>query len=131
MASCARWPRPAPACCCPTCARTIPPSGRSPRPCHACCRSSARSASRSTKTRSRLPTCPPSELTHHQEGAQYILAYRLLVRSWSMSETRIAKLFKNGSSQAVRLPAEFRFDGEEVYVTRDDVTGDVVLSNRP
>ncbi|MBZ5623716.1 MAG: AbrB/MazE/SpoVT family DNA-binding domain-containing protein [Acidobacteriia bacterium] len=48
-----------------------------------------------------------------------------------MSETRIAKLFKNGSSQAVRLPAEFRFDGDEVYVTRDDITGDVVLSNRP
>ena len=48
-----------------------------------------------------------------------------------MSETRIAKLFRNGSSQAVRLPAEFRFDGDEVYVTRDEVTGDVVLSNRP
>lgn len=48
-----------------------------------------------------------------------------------MLETRTAKLFKNGSSQAVRLPAEFRFDGEQVYVTRDDVTGDVVLSTRP
>lgn len=48
-----------------------------------------------------------------------------------MTETRIAKLFKNGSSQAVRLPAEFRFDGDEVYATRDEVTGDVVLSNRP
>lgn len=48
-----------------------------------------------------------------------------------MIETRIAKLFKNGASQAVRLPAEFRFEGDEVYVTRDDVTGDVVLSNQP
>jgi antitoxin VapB len=48
-----------------------------------------------------------------------------------MRETRIAKLFKNGASQAVRLPAEFRFEGSEVYVTRDDQTGDVVLSNRP
>jgi len=47
------------------------------------------------------------------------------------SPTRIAKLFKNGSSQAVRLPAEFRFDGEQVYATRDEVTGDVVLSDRP
>ena len=46
-------------------------------------------------------------------------------------ETRTAKLFKNGSSQAVRLPAEFRFGGEEVYVTRDDATGDVILSSRP
>jgi antitoxin VapB len=49
----------------------------------------------------------------------------------AMSQTRIAKLFKNGSSQAVRLPAEFRFDGAEVFATRDDVTGDVVLSDRP
>lgn len=48
-----------------------------------------------------------------------------------MKETRIAKLFKNGASQAVRLPSDFRFEGDEVYVTRDDVTGDVVLSNRP
>ena len=48
-----------------------------------------------------------------------------------MIETRVAKLFKNGASQAVRLPAEFRFEGEEVYVTRDDATGDVVLSKRP
>ena len=29
-----------------------------------------------------------------------------------------AKLFKNGRSQAVRLPKEFRFEGEEVYVER-------------
>lgn len=48
-----------------------------------------------------------------------------------MIETRIAKLFKNGASQAVRLPVEFRFDGEAVYVSRDDATGDVMLSNRP
>ncbi len=48
-----------------------------------------------------------------------------------MIETRIAKLFKNGASQAVRLPAEFRFEGGEVFVTRDDATGDVVLSTRP
>ncbi|MBP9714793.1 MAG: AbrB/MazE/SpoVT family DNA-binding domain-containing protein [Sterolibacterium sp.] len=48
-----------------------------------------------------------------------------------MIETRIAKLFKNGASQAVRLPVEFRFEGDEVYVTRDDATGDVVISKRP
>ena len=43
---------------------------------------------------------------------------------------RIAKLFRNGRSQAVRLPAEFRFEGTEVYVRRTP-TGDVILSNRP
>jgi antitoxin VapB len=48
-----------------------------------------------------------------------------------MIETHIVKLFKNGASQAVRLPAQFRFQGSEVYATRDDATGDVVLSNRP
>ena len=48
-----------------------------------------------------------------------------------MNETRIAKLFKNGASQAVRLPAEFRFEGDEIYMTRDERTGDVVLSSRP
>lgn len=39
-----------------------------------------------------------------------------------------AKLFTTGGSQAVRLPAEFRFDGTEVDIRRDPVTGDVVLS---
>jgi antitoxin VapB len=48
-----------------------------------------------------------------------------------MNETLIARLFKNGASQAVRLPAQFRFQGSEVYATRDENTGDVVLSNQP
>lgn len=45
--------------------------------------------------------------------------------------TRKAKLFMNGRSQAVRLPADFRFEGDEVYVRRDEHTGDVILSSRP
>lgn len=48
-----------------------------------------------------------------------------------MSVTRTAKLFKNGASQAVRLPAEFRFEGSEVYIYRDEKTQDVILSKRP
>jgi antitoxin VapB len=44
---------------------------------------------------------------------------------------RTAKLFLNGRSQAVRLPAEFRFEGSEVFIRQDDATGDVVLSRRP
>lgn len=31
---------------------------------------------------------------------------------------KTAKLFKNGDSQAVRLPKEFRFDGSEVFIKR-------------
>jgi antitoxin VapB len=42
-----------------------------------------------------------------------------------------ARLFKSGGSQAVRLPAEFRFDGDVVYVRRDEKTGDVILSAHP
>jgi antitoxin VapB len=48
-----------------------------------------------------------------------------------MHETKTAKLFKNGASQAVRLPADCRFEGTEVYVHRDPVTGDVTLSSKP
>jgi antitoxin VapB len=45
---------------------------------------------------------------------------------------RIAKLFVNGGSQAVRLPAEFRFEGvREVYIRRNSVTGEVILSPKP
>ena len=32
-----------------------------------------------------------------------------------------AKLFKNGDSQAVRLPKEFRFKGKEVYIRKDGI----------
>ena len=43
----------------------------------------------------------------------------------------IAKIFMNGRSQAVRLPAEFRFKSDEVYIHRDEITGDVILSSKP
>ncbi|ESQ74329.1 antitoxin [Asticcacaulis sp. AC402] len=39
----------------------------------------------------------------------------------------IAKLFMTGQSQAVRLPKAFRFEGTEVEIRRDDVTGEVIL----
>lgn len=44
---------------------------------------------------------------------------------------RTAKLFRNGRSQAVRLPADFRFEGKEVFIRKDEETGDVILSSRP
>jgi antitoxin VapB len=43
----------------------------------------------------------------------------------------IAKLFTNGRSQAVRLPAAYRFDGTEVFIRKDPDTGDVILSDKP
>jgi antitoxin VapB len=44
---------------------------------------------------------------------------------------RTAKLFTNGRSQAVRLPADLRFEGTEVFIRKDPATGDVILSRRP
>jgi antitoxin VapB len=44
---------------------------------------------------------------------------------------KVAKLFLNGKSQAVRLPREFRFNGTEVWIRKDAETGDVILSARP
>lgn len=37
---------------------------------------------------------------------------------------KTAKLFQNGQSQAVRLPKEFRFEGEEVFIKKN---GNVVM----
>ena len=31
---------------------------------------------------------------------------------------KTAKIFQNGQSQAVRLPKEFRFDGQEVFIKK-------------
>ena len=45
--------------------------------------------------------------------------------------SQIAKLFTNGRSQAVRLPAAYRFQGTEVFIRRDPATGDVILSRKP
>ena len=45
--------------------------------------------------------------------------------------TQTAKIFINGRSQAVRLPAAFRFDTKEVFIRQDPKTGDVILSRKP
>ena len=45
--------------------------------------------------------------------------------------SQVAKLFTNGRSQAVRLPAAFRFDTQEVFIRQDPETGDVILSRKP
>lgn len=37
---------------------------------------------------------------------------------------KTAKLFRNGKSQAVRLPKEFRFDDDHVYIKK---SGNVVV----
>lgn len=42
-----------------------------------------------------------------------------------------ARVFYSGRSQAVRIPAEFRFKTDEVFVRRDPQTGDLILSESP
>ena len=48
-----------------------------------------------------------------------------------MPQLEKAKVFMSGRSQAVRIPAEFRFSGSEVYIRRDPKNGDVILSQSP
>lgn len=45
--------------------------------------------------------------------------------------SQVAKLFTNGRSQAVRLPAAYRFNTKEVFIRQDPETGDVILSRKP
>jgi antitoxin VapB len=40
------------------------------------------------------------------------------MKELKIKDSGIAKLFRNGRSQAVRLPREFRFEGNEVRVRR-------------
>jgi antitoxin VapB len=56
-------------------------------------------------------------------GVYYIAA--------EVAMSQIARLFTNGRSQAVRLPAAYRFDTKEVFIRRDPETGDVILSRKP
>jgi antitoxin VapB len=48
-----------------------------------------------------------------------------------MAQVSKARVFFSGRSQAVRIPAEFRFTTDEVYVRRDPQSGDLILSESP
>lgn len=56
------------------------------------------------------------------------MIYTIELRSYM---PQVAKLFKNGRSQAVRLPARYRFPDNQVYIRQDPETGDVILSRKP
>ena len=38
-----------------------------------------------------------------------------------------AKVFTNGNSQAIRLPKAFRVDVDEMWIDRNEVTGEITL----
>jgi antitoxin VapB len=44
---------------------------------------------------------------------------------------RIAKLFKNGQSQAVRLPKDFRFEGTEVFAKKSHNAVVLIAKDNP
>jgi antitoxin VapB len=48
-----------------------------------------------------------------------------------MPNAQKARVFMSGRSQAVRIPAEFRFRSSVVSIRRDAGTGDLILSEGP
>jgi antitoxin VapB len=48
-----------------------------------------------------------------------------------MAQIEKARVFMSGRSQAVRIPAAYRFATNEVYIRRDPQTGDLILSQAP
>jgi antitoxin VapB len=39
-----------------------------------------------------------------------------------------AKIFHSGHSQAVRLPKAFRLAGDEVWISKNEATGEIILT---
>ena len=58
------------------------------------------------------------------------LATKVETKQATVRAKQTAKVFMTGRSQAVRLPAEYRFNSKEVFIRRDEKTGEVILSPR-
>ena len=48
-----------------------------------------------------------------------------------MAQVAKVKVFMSGGSQAVVIPAEYRFRTDEVYIRRDPESGGLILSEAP
>ncbi|MCX6594618.1 MAG: type II toxin-antitoxin system VapB family antitoxin [Acidobacteria bacterium] len=48
-----------------------------------------------------------------------------------MASGEKARVFMSGRSQAVRIPAKYRFTSSEVRIRRDPQSGDLILSQAP
>lgn len=42
-----------------------------------------------------------------------------------------AKVFTTGNSQAIRLPKAFRVDTREMWITKNEGTGEIILKPKP
>jgi len=56
--------------------------------------------------------------------------YQWYTTDMSQTIKSTAKVFKTGRSQAVRLPKAFQFDVPEVFIRKDEITGDLILSTK-
>jgi antitoxin VapB len=63
----------------------------------------------------------------HRSDLAYTYVYAARREVWMPRTT--AKLFMNNRSQAVRLPKEFQFNAQEVFIRREG--DEVILSARP
>ena len=71
--------------------------------------------------------CPSVRLKVHQ---WHILMYTAPIQGGGVpTMQRRAKVFMNNRSQAVRLPKEFQFSTDEVFIRKEGE--DVILSPRP
>jgi antitoxin VapB len=59
----------------------------------------------------------------------YVYAKYSTINREDPAMQRKAKIFMNNRSQAVRLPKEFQFDVQEVFIRKEG--SDIVLSPRP
>ena len=48
-----------------------------------------------------------------------------------MATTGKARVFMSGRSQAVRIPAQYRFKTDEVFIRQNPRNGEVTLSEKP
>ena len=48
-----------------------------------------------------------------------------------MGQIAKAKVFMSGRSQAVRIPVEYRFTSDEVFIRRNPQNGEIILSEKP
>ena len=48
-----------------------------------------------------------------------------------MTRIEKARVFMSGRSQAVRIPVEYRFTSDEVFIRRNPQNGEIILSEKP
>jgi antitoxin VapB len=98
------------------------------------CRPHLRTATQSKNLRSFSPCHHSSDQVHGALDRSFRLAYTCVyaIKQQSIKEElvhRKAKIFMNNRSQAVRLPKDFQFNVQEVFIRKEG--SDVVLSPRP